>query len=159
MGTGYTRRSGFEVIGRDGVTLSGKWAGGVSTLHGFQSNGFPNCFFMGLVQGGFTANFTHMLNEQSIHIAYIVNHATETEARTVEATEQAEEEWVATIGRLALNNQKFQAECTPGYYNNEGMPEPGVGFTAGQYGGGPVEFFRLMSEWRAEGGLAGLAFA
>ena len=159
VGTGYTRRSGFEVIGRDGVTLSGKWAGGVSTLHGFQSNGFPNCFFMGLVQGGFTANFTHMLNEQSIHIAYIVNHATETEARTVEATEQAEEEWVATIGRLALNNQKFQAECTPGYYNNEGMPEPGVGFTAGQYGGGPVEFFRLMSEWRAEGGLAGLAFA
>ena len=159
VGTGYTRRSGFEVIGRDGVTLSGKWAGGVSTLHGFQSNGFPNCFFMGLVQGGFTANFTHMLNEQSIHIAYIVNHATETEARTVEATEQAEEEWVATIGRLALNNQKFQAECTPGYYNNEGMPEPGVGFTAGQYGGGPVEFFRLMSEWRAEGSLAGLAFA
>ena len=159
VGTGYTRRSGFEVIGRDGVTLSGKWAGGVSTLHGFQSNGFPNCFFMGLVQGGFTANFTHMLNEQSIHIAYIVNHATETEARTVEATAQAEEEWVATIGRLALNNQKFQAECTPGYYNNEGMPEPGVGFTAGQYGGGPVEFFRLMSEWRAEGGLAGLDFA
>jgi cyclohexanone monooxygenase len=159
VGTAYTRRSGYEVFGRDGIALSDKWARGVSTLHGFHSRGFPNCFFMGLVQGGFTANFTHMLNEQADHIAYIVEHAMQTEARTVETTEQAESEWVATIQRLALNNEKFQEDCTPGYYNNEGQTEAGVGFTAGQYGGGPVEFFQLLSDWRADGNLKGLAIA
>ena len=100
-----------------------------------------------------------MLNEQATHIAYIVEHAMETEARTVEASQKAETDWVETIRRLELNNQQFRNDCTPGYYNNEGMPELGVGFTSGQYGGGPVEFFRLMSEWRANGNLEGLNFA
>ena len=159
VGTAYTRRSGFDVVGRDGVTLSEKWSRELSTFHGFHSRGFPNCFFMGLTQGALTVNFTHMLSEQSTHIAYIVQHAMESEARTVEASQQAETEWVDTIHRLALNNQQFQADCTPGYYNNEGMPGPGAGFTAGQYGGGPVEFFKILSEWRADGSLAGLDIA
>jgi cation diffusion facilitator CzcD-associated flavoprotein CzcO len=159
VGTAYTRRSGYDVIGRNRVTLSEKWAGGPSTLHGFLSNGFPNCFFMGLIQGGFTANFTHMLDEQSTHIAYIVKHAMETEARTVEVSERAETEWVDTIQRLARRSEKFQAECTPGYYNNEGKPDPAAGFVSGQYGGGPVEFFKILSDWRAEGNLSGLEIA
>ena len=156
VGTGYTRRAGYEVIGRNGVTLSEKWTPELQTLHGFYSNGFPNCFFMGLTQGALTANFTHMLTEQSIHIAYVVQHAMETEARTVEASAEAEQEWVDTIHRTALDNAKFQMECTPGYYNNEGQPRPGAGFITGQYGGGPVEFFRILSEWREEGSLQGL---
>ncbi len=156
VGTGYTRRSGYDVIGRAGVTLSDKWADELKTLHGFQSNGFPNCFFMGLTQGALTVNFTHMLTEQANHIAYIIHHVVETESKTVEASLEAEAEWVDTIHRLAINIQQFQAECTPGYYNNEGQPRPGGGFTGGQYGGGPMEFFRILSEWRAEGNLAGL---
>ena len=46
VGTDYTRRSGYEVYGRDGVSLSEKWADGVTTLHGFYSRGFPNCFLI-----------------------------------------------------------------------------------------------------------------
>ena len=46
-----------------------------------------------------------------------------------------------------------------GYYNNEGNPETGIGFTTGQYGGGPVEFFQLLSNWRADGNLPGLSIA
>ncbi|MBV1927997.1 MAG: hypothetical protein KUG81_00580 [Gammaproteobacteria bacterium] len=52
--------------------------------------------------------------------------------------------------------EKFYAECTPGYYNNEGKGNDGNGFLAGQYGGGPVEFFKILDDWRAEGGLSGL---
>ena len=55
-----------------------------------------------------------------------------------------------------MNTQQFQTDCTPGYYNNEGKPGPGAGFTTGQYGGGPVEFFKILSDWRDEGKLAGL---
>jgi hypothetical protein len=73
----------------------------------------------------------------------------------VEATPEAEADWVETIQRTSRQNLQFQIECTPGYYNNEGQVAPGVGFTAGQYGGGPIEFFRLMKEWREDGSLRG----
>ena len=40
----YTRRAGFEIYGRGGLTLTDYWADGMKTLHGFHSHGFPNCF-------------------------------------------------------------------------------------------------------------------
>ena len=62
VGTDYTRRSGYELVGRDGITLTQKWANGASTLHGLHSRGFPNCFIFSLTQSGFTVNFPHMLD-------------------------------------------------------------------------------------------------
>jgi cyclohexanone monooxygenase len=156
VGTGYTRRAGYDVIGRGGVKLSDKWADGPRTYHGFYTTGFPNCFFMGVIQSGFTANFPHMLNEQSLQIAYVVDKAHERQARRVEPTQQAEDEWVATIRRLMVNNTAFLKECTPGYYNNEGNPGGNNSLLGSQYGGGPEEFFRIMRDWRAEGSMAGL---
>ncbi|MEO8539900.1 MAG: NAD(P)/FAD-dependent oxidoreductase [bacterium] len=156
VGTGYTRQSGYEIVGRDGITLTDKWADGLRTFHGFHSRGFPNCFFMGLGQGGFTANFTHMLNEQSNHIAHVIQKAMEAGAATVETSAQAEEGWIDTIERLSRVSVKFQTECTPGYYNNEGNPAARLGFTTGSFGGGPIEFFRLLKEWREEGSMPGL---
>src|SRR5262249_22100105 len=41
VGTSYTRRSGYELIGRGGETLSDKWRSGVRTFHGLLSRGFP----------------------------------------------------------------------------------------------------------------------
>ena len=156
VGTGYTRRSGYDVIGRDGVMLSDKWADEMKTLHGFASHGFPNCFFMGLTQGTLTPNFTHMLTEQADHIAYIIGKARELEAKSVEVTQEAEDEWVDTIHRTQMDNTKFQMECTPGYYNNEGQVRQGGGFTGGQYGRGPVAFFRLLEAWREDGRMQGI---
>jgi cation diffusion facilitator CzcD-associated flavoprotein CzcO len=156
VGTSYTRRAGYEVVGRNGQTLTQKWDKGPATLHGFQTRGFPNCFFMGVTQGGFTANFPHMLNEQSLHIAYIVKQAMARQARTIEASAEGEAEWVATMQRLKANNLKFLMECTPGYYNNEGRPGTGTSLLDAQYGGGPEEFFRIIREWRDEGSLKGV---
>ena len=48
VGTSYTRRAGYDLIGRNGLALSDKWANGWRTLFGLQANGFPNCFFPGL---------------------------------------------------------------------------------------------------------------
>ncbi|HEY8949482.1 MAG TPA: NAD(P)/FAD-dependent oxidoreductase, partial [Rhizomicrobium sp.] len=67
VGTGYARRSGYEVYGKGGQSLTDKWKDGVSTFHGFYSRGFPNMFLVSNTQSGFTANFPHMLNEQSKH--------------------------------------------------------------------------------------------
>ncbi|MBF6601151.1 MAG: NAD(P)/FAD-dependent oxidoreductase [Dehalococcoidia bacterium] len=155
VGTDYVRRSGYELYGRDGLTLTEKWAEGMRTLHGLYSRGFPNVFIISNAQSGFTVNFPHMLNEQGKHLAYVIKHALDHEVRTVEASEEAEAAWVETIISLARPGREFLESCTPGYYNNEGKPGERSGQN-GPYGGGPVAFVKILEDWRAEGALAGL---
>ena len=155
VGTSYTRRSGYEVYGRDGLSLTDKWKDGVSTFQGFLSRGFPNCFIVSNSQSGFTANFPHMLNEQSKHIAYLISACAERQAKTIEPTAEAESEWVQTIIDSAIMRQKFQEECTPGYYNNEGQPSA-LAARNGFYGKGSIAFVQLIEAWRAAGTLEGL---
>ena len=155
VGTGYTRRSGYEIYGRDGQSLTGKWQRGLSTLHGMHSRGFPNSFFMGPPQSAFTVNYPHSLDEQSIHLAYIIKQAQDRGVQVVEAAEEAEQQWVRTIIDKARMNQEFQAQCTPGYYNNEGQLNE-LAAQGSPYGGGSMEFFALMQQWRDAGELEGL---
>jgi len=155
VGTAYTRRAGYDLVGRDGVTLGGKWADGAITLHGMHSRGFPNCFIMGNTQSGFTANYPHMLDEQAVHLAYIVEYARAHDVKVIEASEEAENEWVKTIINSAHLMRKFFEDCTPGYYNNEGKPGDRSA-QDGPYGGGSLAFFSLLASWRARGDLEGL---
>ncbi len=159
VGTAYTRRAGFEVYGRDGNPLSQRWSGGLKTLHGFYSSGFPNCFHMGITQNSVTANFPHMLADQARHITEVIQHAKRTESRVIEPTNEAEAEWVDTINRTESKSRDFQLECTPGYYNNEGQLDKGPGFVGGLYGGGPIEFQKIVDEWLSDGEMKGLKFS
>jgi len=158
VGTDYTQRAGCEIFGRGGQSLREKWAEQVATFHGMLSRGFPNCFFMGGIQSGVTPNFTELYGEQSQHIAYVVEHARNEGWETLEASEQAEASWVATILESAKSNQDFQLSCTPGYYNNEGQPGEGPGWFGGTYGGGAPAFFKLLKDWRKQGELSGVEF-
>ena len=160
VGTSYARRAGYEIVGSRGQTLSDKWAGGMSTLHGMQSRGFPNCFFMHIGQAAFTANFPHLLEELTTHLAHIIGHTLERGARTVEVSQDAEEAWVATIVEKGLGAMGALggADCTPGYYNNEGQAREPSAIQAAPYGGGSIEFFQLLEQWRADGDFAGLEF-
>ena len=157
-GTSYTHRSGYDLIGRDGVTLSDKWADGLRTLHGLFVHGFPNLFVMGMTQTGFTASVPHALDEQAKHLTYVLTNCTDNNVGAVEVSQEAEDDWVEIIHRLAKRGERFYAECTPGYYNNEGRPKGGAenGFLTGQYGGGPIEFFNILENWRAEGDMKGM---
>ena len=155
VGTAFTRRAGTELIGRGGQTLTEKWADGVSTLHGMHTRGFPNCFIISNTQSGFTVNFPHMLDEQAKHVAYIVKHALDNGIKTIEATQEAEDEWVQTIIKLSQFNQSFLESCTPGYYNNEGKPSD-RSRQNGNYGAGANAFIKVIEDWRAEGQLSGL---
>jgi cyclohexanone monooxygenase len=156
VGTSYVRRSGYDIVGRGGVELSAKWAEGAVTFHGLHSRGFPNCYFMGLVQSAITPNFVHLLDEQAKHVAYVVRNAREQGWTLVEAAPDAEAEWIETIERLAKTGERFFAECTPGYYNNEGKPNRKTSFIGNSYGAGPVAFFELLKDWRDAGDLRGL---
>ena len=155
VGTAYTRRAGFEIHGRRGQTLTEYWSKGLRTLHGFYSHGFPNCFHMGVSQNGFTANFPHMLDEQSRHVVAMIVETKRRGARSLEPTAEAEEEWLEIMRSKRRMIQDFLSSCTPGYYNNEGKPEEGRGL-ADIYGGGPVEFYGMLGKWRDDGELRGL---
>jgi cyclohexanone monooxygenase len=155
VGTAYTRRAGFEVTGRDGITLTQKWADGVRTMHGMHSRGFPNCFIMGPQQSGFTVNFPHMLDEQARHVAYVVKHVLDSAVDALDVTEEAEHAWVDTIISSARMGREFLESCTPGYYNNEGQVS-NLAVQNGFYGGGSIAFFKILADWRDEGSLAGL---
>ena len=159
VGTSYTRRSGYEVYGRDDLTLSEHWKEGTRTLHGMGSFGFPNLFIMNTSQGGFTANFPHLLDETAVHQAHIIAYALDAGHTKVEVTQAAEDAWVETI--LDFKGGPLGGlggpDCTPGYYNNEGQPNP-TALQSAPYGGGSIRFFKLLEKWREDATFAGLQF-
>ena len=155
VGTDYTRRTGFEVVGRDGLTLTKKWADGVRTFHGLHVHGFPNCFVESIAQAGFTVNFPYLLDVQARHVAWVIASAVSRGIVEVEATAQAEAAWVDTVlQRSALVAERRKA-CTPGYYNREGWVDERTQLGS-FFIGGPTEYADTLESWRSRGALDGL---
>ena len=153
----FKRRMGFEIKGRGGKSLFDHWRGGLGsmkTLHGFSTRGFPNWFYIGVSQNAVGFNMTQMFDEQARHIAYVIAETQKRQGLTVEPSEAAQDAWVQEIRDTAVDATKFQMDCTPGYYNNEG--NPGGGMTSGAYQGGINRFNEILSAWRSAGDLAGL---
>ncbi len=155
VSTNYTRRAGYDIVGRGGQKLSEKWAEGVSTFQSFFTRGFPNCFFMMGFQSGLTPNIPHTINEQSRHLAYVIREALDRGATTVEPSQRAESAWGAEIDK-GSSFLELQASCTPGYFNDEGKVGESEGWLAGFYPDGSEAFFALLRDWRASGKLEGL---
>jgi cyclohexanone monooxygenase len=158
VGTAWTRRAGYDLVGIGGKTLSDYWSDGMKTYHGFSSHGFPNCFILGQSQNGGSVNLTSVLDDQAQHVSYIIKEVMDRGARYSQPSKEAESEWVAEILRLSVVAARFLASCTPGYYNNEGhFGEPGSGgLGAGAYAPGINAFNALMAKWREKGDLEGL---
>ena len=159
VGTSTARRAGFETTGRHGLTLSQRWADGMQSMHGIHVHDFPNLFIVGPSQGAnLISNITQNLTEAGETIAAIVRHALDGGATEVEVTVEAEQAWVAMLER---SERAFlgNAECTPGYYNNEGRP---IGrrerLNASGFPDGPVAYFEFIDAWRTSGDFAGLDF-
>ncbi len=91
-------------------------------MHGIHVHGFPNLFIIGFAQGAnLISNITSNLADSGTTIAAVVRHALETGADEVEVTAEAEQSW---MDLLDSSPASFfgNADCTPGYYNNEGQP-------------------------------------
>jgi cation diffusion facilitator CzcD-associated flavoprotein CzcO len=155
VGTSLARRVGVDPVGRDGQLLSSAWQEGPRTLHGLQSDGFPNMFFLGIVQGGNTINYTHMADEQARHVSHIITEMTRRGASVVEATPEAVEGWRAEMRATAVGQARVQ-DCTPSYTNSEGDLNNPHSLDNTRYGGGPVAFFELLARWRDDGELPGV---
>ncbi len=152
----YPDRSGYDIIGRDGLELGEKWRNGYRTLHSMQSNGFPNCFILGNKQGTFSYNICNLLQQQATHIAYILGETRRRGYSVVEATPEAEQEWVDYILALPDNSSELIDQCTPGSYNMEGTSAENA-HPQNRSMTIAVQFFSLLSDWRDSGDLRGLS--
>jgi cation diffusion facilitator CzcD-associated flavoprotein CzcO len=156
VGTSYTRRAGYEIVGRGGRTLSQHWSEGLRTLHGLTSHGFPNCFFLGFTQTAITVSVPMALNEQAKHVVHLVSEARARGKPTLEATAAGEQDYVMQVRRDARMGERFYAECTPGYYNSEGAACNTNGFFSDMYAAGPIRFFEVLQQWREDGRMDGI---
>ena len=121
------------------------------------SRKFPNLFFTGYTQSGIAANVVVMFQQQGSHIAHVIAEARKRGAVTIEPTQAAQDGWVRTIRETAVDMGPFQRECTPGFYNNEGVRNPNQPSYLGEpYGPGFFAFEQVLQDWRDEGNLAGL---
>ncbi|KXS96860.1 hypothetical protein AC578_7382 [Pseudocercospora eumusae] len=154
IATDWSHRSNMEIYGRNGQSITECWREGARTLHGWTTHGFPNCFWVQIVQAALTPNFLHVTAEQARHLAYVIQQIYKRGINTLEASQKAEEEWVKTIEEMAGLRSKFLRECTPGYYNNEGSPSK-TGARNASYGGGSPAFIKILDDWRDEDKLEG----
>ncbi len=159
VGTDHTARVGFDARGRGGRTLSEHWAEGMRSLHGIHVHGFPNFFLVQGAQGGnLISNVPHNLSESARAIAAIVKRALTGGDAEVEVTRDAEERWLDRLRSTERPRLLGSADCTPGYYNNEGQSwGPGADLLVG-YPEGAVAFFRYLDAWCKSGEFEGLAF-
>ncbi|KAF1364117.1 FAD/NAD(P)-binding domain-containing protein [Lizonia empirigonia] len=151
----WSHKTGIEIYGRDGTTITEKWKNGASTLHGWTSRKFPNCFWVSIVQAALTPNFMHVTAAQAQHFAYVISECKKRGIDTVEPTEEAEEEWCDIIVKGTAIRGDFFKECTPGYYNNEGNPSA-IAARNATYGYGSRAFIKILEAWREKDDLGGL---
>ncbi len=150
VGTDYSRRVGFDIVGRDGLTLTDKWRDGVRTYHGLAVHGFPNCFVLSIAQSGFTVNFPYLLDTQAAHVAWVIAWALNNATTELEASAGAEAAWVDTIVERSAAGAGRAKSCTPGYYNREGQANA----TTRQgsfFFGTPTEYAEILESARAAG--------
>ncbi|NPC47400.1 NAD(P)/FAD-dependent oxidoreductase [Corallococcus sp. AB032C] len=153
----YTQKLGFDIRGRGGRSLRDAWAQGPATLHGMHSRGYPNLMLFTTTQSGWAINFVHILDEQSQHAAFIIARCLQQGVEVSEPSEQAQQQWWDVIlGRLKTSATFGGAECTPGYYNNEGMQAGPEMMKLATFGGDTLAFIDVLREWRKGEELVGL---
>jgi len=154
--TSFVHRAGYNIHGRGGRDLASYWSEGLRTFHGVAVDGFPNCFIVGRTQIGASLNMMFGATQQIDHIMYILTEAWKRGADTIEPTHDGVETFLEDFRAHHRVAERFWAECTPGYYNNEGDTSRKNGFFADSYGGGITKFFNNLAAWQAEGNMVGL---
>jgi cation diffusion facilitator CzcD-associated flavoprotein CzcO len=150
VGTDYSRRTGFEVVGRNRLSLTDKWRDGIRTFHGLSINGFPNCFVLSIAQSGFTVNFPYLLDVQARHTASVIAWGLRHDVSELEASTEAEDAWVQMVIDRSGASAGRAKSCTPGYYNREGHANA-LTRQGSFFYGAPTEYAAILEASRASG--------
>jgi cyclohexanone monooxygenase len=152
--TGLVSRLGFDPIGRDGVALSERWHDGAHTLHGILTNGFPNLLVCHFVQAGFGLNFHHYLQELTAHLATIIATCEEEGITSIEATVEAEEEWLNLLWSVGKGFGRYSVACTPSFHNSEAERTMASARNVA-HPGNLMHYVGYLERWRDAGDLPG----
>jgi cyclohexanone monooxygenase len=154
-GSTTSDRYGYDLVGRDGLSMKEHFADGAKTLHGFFTHGFPNFIELGLSQNAYKLNFGYMLDRKARHAARMVAHARDNDIARFEAEQAAQDDWGATAKEAGMLRRAYFEGCTPGYYNGQG--DIAKGFFADTYDGSEIDFWNMIEQWWESGAFPGLA--
>lgn len=122
----------IDVRGRDGVSLSQAWAAGPRTLLGLQVAGFPNLFLVtGPGSPSVLSNMVVSIEQHVDWIARCLEHLREAGATTIEATLQAQDEWMNHVHALAAETLYPKANSWYVGSNIQGKPREFNVYVAG----------------------------
>lgn len=92
----------IDITGRSGIKLRDQWAEGPKTYIGMAIAGFPNLFM--ITGPGSPSVFTNMVTSIEQHVNWIADclaHLKEGGLSAIEATDEAQEKWVAHVNEVA----------------------------------------------------------
>jgi cyclohexanone monooxygenase len=128
LATGFDAMTGsvarIDIRGRDGQTLNQKWAAGPKTYLGLMSAGFPNLFI--ITGPGSPSVLSNMIVSIEQHVDWIsdcIGYMRERGLATMEARQEAEENWVAHVNEVAHTTLYPQANSWYMGANIPGKPQ------------------------------------
>ena len=106
IATGFDAMTGplknLGVVGRGGRTLAQEWADGPQTYLGLQVAGFPNLFTItGPQSPSVLSNMPVSIEQHVEWVTECIDHMRRNKLTTLEATPQAQEQWVAHVAEIA----------------------------------------------------------
>jgi cyclohexanone monooxygenase len=118
LATGFDAMTGalsrIDIRGEGGRSLREKWLGGPRTYLGLMTAGFPNLFT--ITGPGSPSVLTNMLPSIEQHVDWIADcleHLRNHELARIDATQEAEEAWVAHVNEVAGTN--LRSSCSSWY--------------------------------------------
>ena len=154
--TGFDAMTGavmrMDIVGRDGLRLADAWAAGPLTYLGLQTAGFPNLFF--IAGPGSPSVLTNVMVSIEQHVAWLdelVRHMRECGWDTVEATQDAQDSWVAHVNEVASRTLYPTADSWYLGANVPGKPRVFMPYAGG------LRAYRKTCDQVASAGYSGFA--
>jgi cation diffusion facilitator CzcD-associated flavoprotein CzcO len=156
--TGFDAMTGalleLDIRGRDGLTIQEKWADGPRTYLGLGVHGFPNMFTITGPQSPSVLTNMPVAIEQHVEwISDCIEYMQEHGNQVVEASKEAEDEWVEHTNEVAEETLMTEAES---WYRGANIPGKPRIFTP--YPGG-LDIYRLTCNEVADNDYEGFELA
>ena len=159
------------LLGRGGRSLKNKWeADDFGTLFGQMSNGFPNLFFFTAHGASFSHNALSAFEICARCTSHVIREgmrrSDDPGRAVIEVSKETEDDWGVKLSERA-GWFAAMAGCTPGFINGEGLMQERAEklkmdeekFQAGKrtlWGGGVMEYRRIIGDWISTGRMEGV---
>ncbi len=131
-----------RITGRNGLTLADKWSAGPTTYLGLGVSGFPNLFIVvGPGSPSLLSNVLLSIEQQVDWLTALLVHARDAGIRTIEASADAEREWVEHVNE---RSKETLYPKTPSYYT--GAEIAGKPKVFMPYSGGVRAYRRILEK-------------